>query len=40
MAVAAIGVAVSLGFMREPTHKIKIWDEVGGVAPPLVPHQP
>jgi MFS family permease len=40
MVVAAIGVAVSLGFMREPTHKIKIWDEVGGGAPPLVPDQP
>jgi hypothetical protein len=40
MAVAAIGVAVSLRFMREPTHKIKIWDEVGGGALPLVPDQP
>src|SRR5437660_3541863 len=40
MTVAAIGVAVSLGFMREPTHKIRIWDEVGGGAPPLVPDQP
>jgi MFS family permease len=40
MVVAAIGVAVSLGFMRESTHKIKIWDEVGGGAPPLVPDQP
>jgi MFS family permease len=40
MAVAAIGVVVSLGFMREPTHKIRIWDEVGGGAPPLVPDQP
>jgi len=38
--VSAIGVAVSLGFMREPTHKIRIWDEVGGGAPPLVPDQP
>jgi hypothetical protein len=38
--VAAIGIAVSLGFMREPTHKIRIWDEVGGGAPPLVPDQP
>jgi len=40
MVVAAIGVVVSLGFMREPTHKIRIWDEVGGGAPPLVPDQP
>jgi len=40
MAVAEIGVAVSLGFMREPTHKISIWGEVGGGAPSLVPNQP
>jgi MFS family permease len=40
MVVASIGVAVSLGFMREPTHKIRIWDEVGGGAPPLIPDQP
>ncbi len=39
MAVAAIGVVVSLAGIREPTHKIKIWEEVGG-APPLVPDQP
>jgi MFS family permease len=39
MAVAAIGAVVSLAFLREPTHHIKIWDEVGG-APPLVPDQP
>jgi MFS family permease len=39
MAVAGIGVLVSLGFIREPTHRIKIWEEVGG-APPLVPDQP
>ena len=38
MAVAAVGVVVSLGFLREPTHRIKIWDEVGGA--PLVPDQP
>jgi MFS family permease len=37
--VSAIGVVVSLAFIREPTHKIKIWEEVGG-APPLVPDQP
>jgi len=36
MAVAAIGVVVSLAFIREPTQRIRIWDEVGG-APPLVP---
>src|SRR5271167_3511001 len=40
MGIAAIGVVVSLAFIREPTHKIKIWDEVGGGAPPLVPDQP
>jgi MFS family permease len=40
MAVAAIGVAVSLAFIRDPTHRIRIWDEVGGGAPPLVPDQP
>jgi MFS family permease len=39
MAVAAVGVVVSLTYIREPTHKIKIWDEVGGGAPPLVPDQ-
>jgi MFS family permease len=40
MAIAAIGVIVSLTFLREPTHRIRIWDEVGGGAPPLVPDQP
>jgi MFS family permease len=39
MAVAAAGVVVSLAYIREPTHKIRIWDEVGGGAPPLVPDQ-
>jgi MFS family permease len=39
MFVAAVGVVVSLAAVREPTHKIRIWDEVGG-APPLVPDQP
>jgi hypothetical protein len=39
MAVAAVGVVVSLVFLREPTHHVRIWDEVGG-APPLVPDQP
>ncbi len=40
MAIAAVGVVVSLATIREPTHKIRIWDEVGGGAPPLVPDQP
>lgn len=40
MAIAAIGIVVSLVFIREPTHHIRIWDEVGGGAPPLVPDQP
>jgi MFS family permease len=40
MVVSAIGIVVSLGFIREPTHKIRIWDEVGGGPPPLVPDQP
>jgi MFS family permease len=30
MVVATVGVVVSLVFMREPTHHVKIWDEVGG----------
>ena len=38
MGIAAIGVVVSLGFLRRPYHNVKIWDEVGG--PPLVPDQP
>jgi MFS family permease len=38
MGIAAIGVVVSLAAIREPTHKVKIWDEVGGA--PLVPDQP
>ncbi len=37
--VAALGVVVGLvGF--KPTHEMKIWDEVGGRPPPLVPDQP
>jgi hypothetical protein len=40
MAVAATGVVVSLAFIREATHKIRMWDEVGGGAPLLVPDQP
>jgi hypothetical protein len=39
MAVSAIGVVVSLAFIK-PTHRIRIWDEVGGGAPPLVSDQP
>jgi MFS family permease len=39
MGIAAIGVIVSLAFLREPYHHVKIWEEVGG-APPLVPDQP
>ena len=38
MVVSAIGIVVSLGFLREPYHHVKIWDEVGGQ--PLVPDQP
>jgi MFS family permease len=38
MGIAALGVVVSLSFLREPTHHVKIWDEVGGQ--PLVPDQP
>jgi len=40
MAVSAIGIIVSLRFIRESTHQVKIWDEVGGQPPPLVPDQP
>jgi len=40
MAVSAVGVVVSLAYIRDPTHKIRIWDEVEGGAPPLVPDQP
>ena len=32
MGIAALGVVVSLAFIREPTHKVKIWSEVGGEA--------
>src|SRR5215472_6822419 len=32
MGIAALGVVVSLGFIKEPTHEVKIWDEVGGGA--------
>ena len=30
MGIAALGVVVSLVGLREPTHHVKIWDEVGG----------
>src|SRR6202040_3146272 len=30
MGIAALGVVVSLAFLREPYHEVKIWDEVGG----------
>ncbi len=38
MIVAGVGIVVSLGFLRERYHEVKIWDEVGG-EPPLVPDQ-
>jgi hypothetical protein len=41
MAVAAVGVVVGSLSVREPTHQIRIWDEVGGSPDaPLVPDQP
>jgi len=40
MAIATIGIIVSLVFIRAPTHRITIWDVVGGSAPPLVADQP
>jgi MFS family permease len=40
MLISAVGVVVSLTAMREPTHRIRIWDEVGVGPPPLVPDQP
>jgi MFS family permease len=33
LTVAAIGIVVSLVFLRKPTHQVKIWDEVPGVTP-------
>src|SRR5512144_3273013 len=36
MGIAALGVVVSLAFIREPTHQVRIWEEVGGDLPPLV----
>ena len=38
MGIAALGVVVSLAFIREPTHQVRIWQEVGGQ--PLVPDLP
>ncbi len=38
MGIAALGVVVSLSFIREPTHQVRIWQEVGGQ--PLVPDLP
>ena len=35
--VAGVGVVVSLLAIREPTHEVKIWDEVGGEPPPSLP---
>ncbi len=40
MGIAALGVVVSLAGIKSQTHHIKIWDEVGGGAPPLVADQP
>ncbi len=40
MGIAALGVVVSLAGIKSQTQHIKIWDEVGGGAPPLVPDQP
>jgi MFS family permease len=39
--VAVVGVVVSSLTVREQTHNVRIWDEVGGhTDPPLVPDQP
>lgn len=40
MAVAAVGIVVGSTAVREPTHEIKIWDEVGTGPTPLVTDQP
>lgn len=37
--VAAVGVMVSLAWLKPRTNDVRIWEEVGG-APPLVPDQP
>ena len=40
MGIAALGVIVSVAGIKSQTQHIKIWDEVGGGAPPLVADQP
>jgi MFS family permease len=40
MGIAALGVIVSLAGIKSQTQHVKIWDEVGGGAPPLVADQP
>jgi MFS family permease len=40
MGIAALGVVVSLAGLRSRTDEVKIWAEVGGEPPPLVPDQP
>jgi hypothetical protein len=40
MAVAGVGVIVALSGIKSTTFHVKIWDEVGGGAPPLVTDQP
>jgi MFS family permease len=40
MGIAALGVIVSMAGLRSRTDETKIWDEVGGAPPPLVPDQP
>jgi len=39
MVVSAIGIIVSLRFIREPTHHVQIWEEVGGEAPLMAPER-
>jgi len=39
MAIATIGIVVSLAGVKQRSHHIKIWDEVGG-KPPMVTDQP
>jgi MFS family permease len=40
MGIAALGVVVSLMGIKSQTQHIRIWEEVGGGAPPLVADQP
>ena len=40
MAIAALGVVVSLAFIREPTHQVRIWEEVGGARRHWCPTSP